>query len=82
MELAHEFRALVKSPAWARLVEVAGNQVKMRETSIAQPMSGLDDAVSRNVLIGERLGILLFVGLPETILESLEEQIEERKDGD
>jgi hypothetical protein len=54
----------------------------MRETSIAQPMSGLDDAVSRNVLIGERLGILLFVGLPETILESLEEQIEERKDGD
>ena len=71
---AHDYKGLVKHPGWIRLTETAGQQVKIRENML---LTDTDDSLegwarSRR-LLGERIGIKTILATPETLIEELEE---------
>lgn len=78
METLHEFRNLVKSPAWARLVDAAEKQIEFRERQIIQMDMNTDEDVNEvRTLKAERSGIKLFLQIPTSIIENLEEDLKD-----
>jgi hypothetical protein len=76
-EVRQEFRALLKSPAWARLVKVIEAQAEQRLSDVLSPASGLDTLVKMEYEKGVRAGMLMIARLPHSIVESLDQDIEE-----
>ena len=73
----HEFRSLVKSPGWVRLVELANNQIALRAVnSQTRIVRNLEDMADHNAENGESRGIKLFTQLPETAIAQWEQQLE------
>jgi hypothetical protein len=73
----NEWRALVESAGWKRLCEVAGGQVAARVDINGRSRSkGLEDVFEREFSAGEVSGIELFMRIPATVVEQLEEEVQ------
>jgi hypothetical protein len=74
-----DFQTLVKSPGWVRLAEIAKTQVEVRANNIVSgDLNSLDDMFELGRLKAERAGIQLFLRLPETFIEQLQQDIEDQ----
>lgn len=85
METAREsleiYRSLVKSEGWKSVMAIAEEQIRLREANLTiNPIKSVDDAFDRNLQLGERSGIKLFMTIPDTILENLQEFLEEHRE--
>jgi hypothetical protein len=71
-----EFQSLLRSPAWVRLVELASEQVALRQSMVmAMEEKGLEDMLESIRLKAESRAIKLFVSLPENIIEQMKEDL-------
>jgi len=75
-ETLSEFQSLLRSPAWVRLVELASEQVALRQSMVmAMEEKGLEDMLESIRLKAESRAIKLFVSLPENIIEQMKEDL-------
>jgi hypothetical protein len=71
-----EYQSLLKSQGWARLVELANEQVLVRQQLVmAMEEKELGDFIEGVRLKAEARAIKLFVALPETIVEQMREDL-------
>lgn len=78
VEILHEYRSLLSSPGWVRLVELAKEQEQVRANQILMmDLSNVESVLEMQKLKSERVGIKLFRLIPETIIERLEEELDD-----
>lgn len=77
METLQEFRALLKAPAWDRLVKIIDAQAEHRLSDVLCSAQGLDSLIKMEYEKGVRAGMLLVKRLPESIVENLQQEVEE-----
>lgn len=65
--------------AWAELVDIARAQVATREILLSQPLTSTELVYKQEFEKGERAGLLLFIGLLSTTIDSLEYEIANEK---
>lgn len=71
-----EFQSLAKSQAWARLVEVATEQIEVRKNILlAQEEQDLSDMLESVRLKAEIRAIRLWLVMPENIIGQLREEL-------
>ena len=78
-ELYGQLRAmeeLVESDGWQYLVQIAKNQTAAREGTLRAPLESQDGVFLQEFVKGELSGIATFLALPESIVESLKQDIE------
>jgi hypothetical protein len=76
IETRQEFRDLLKSPAWDRLVKICNQQAENRIADVLMQATGLDSLIKVEYEKGIRAGIVSVVQLPALIIESLDNDIE------
>ena len=76
-EVRQEFRDLLKSPAWVRLVKIIEAQAEHRMSDVLCPAQGFDSLVKMEYEKGVRAGMLLAIRLPLSIIENLDIDIEQ-----
>ena len=75
-ETLSEFQSLVKSPAWARLVEVAQEQIEVRRNILlSQEEKDLSDMLESVRLKAEIRAIRLWIVMPESIIGQMREEL-------
>jgi len=75
-EILSEYQSLVRSPGWELLVDLAQEQVAMRQSMVmAMEEKGLEDFMEVVRLKAEARAIKLFVSLPGTIMDQLREDL-------
>lgn len=79
-QIVREFRELLNSPGWARLVDYGDGQVNGREGSKVLPAQSLDHMIHNATTDAEVSGIRLFFKLPELAIADFESQLEELKE--
>ena len=73
------FSQLRESLGWRRLKEIAEVQLQTRvRDSVYAPPKGLMDLITRTYTNGECSGMLILLGLPELMIDSLKMDIEQR----
>ena len=76
-ETRQEFRDLLKSPAWAKLVEYFKVQGELRMQDLLSPAEGFDGMLRKEVMVGERNILLMFPRFPDLLIEGLDSEIKE-----
>ena len=76
IETRQEFRDLLKSPAWDRLVKIVEQQAANRVSDVLMQATGLDSLIKIEYEKGIRAGLILAIQLPALIIESLDNDIE------
>lgn len=72
---------LVKSPGWARQVEIAEAQKQNRQASVfGTKCTNMDMVLEQEFTKGEGAGIALFIVMPEIEIETLMVEIKELED--
>jgi len=75
-ETLSEFQSLLKSPAWARLVEVASEQIEVRKNILlSQEEQDWGDLLEGVRLKAEIRAIRLWLVMPESIVEQMKEEL-------
>lgn len=75
-ETLSEFQSLLKSPAWARLVEVANEQIEVRKNILlSQEEQDWGDLLEGVRLKAEIRAIRLWLVMPESIVEQMKEEL-------
>jgi len=77
--------SLLKSPSWARVVDIYRQQAQSRLNEVANvPVLSMDEALNRNYKLGIAHGLVLAARLPNDIYEELRNmyvaQLEELRD--
>ena len=73
------FRSLVQHPAWAALVEIMNVQVQNRVRDIMSQRPADDKGVyEQEFMKGEAAGITLVLGMPQSLIESAEHDMENK----
>lgn len=76
-ETLSKFRSLARSPEWDLLVKVGQNQIaRLRRTAQCQPALTREDAAQRDWDLAAASGMEIFLGLPDTMINALETQIQ------
>ena len=71
-EVIRELRKLIKSPGWVQLLKIADAQIETRRRAIIlSPLKAMDEVLEQEYAKGEIAGIMLFLSLPETWMQSL-----------
>jgi hypothetical protein len=71
-----EYQSLLRSPGWERLVDLATEQVELRQSIImTREERELGDFIEVLRLKAEARAIKLFITLPETVVEQLKEEL-------
>ena len=77
-QILSEFRSLVESKAWARLVAVAEAQLNIRVQAVMfKPLKAEAEAFEQEYMKGEYNGISTLLKLPETMLEEAKQRLAE-----
>lgn len=79
-QIVREFRELLNSPGWGRLVEYGEGQINGRVGSKVAPVEGLDHMIKNAITDAEVEGVRLFLKLPELAIEDFESQLTELKE--
>lgn len=73
-------RDLLKSQGWAQVCRVAEDQLKVRRDSFElTPLKGMDEVLEQEFKKGEVAAIRLFIGLPQTVVDDIEEQLKQHE---
>lgn len=69
-------RQLLKSPGWAKVVEIGEAWIDKRRHLTDRPVLNMEGAAERNTDLGMTKGMQAILYMPETLLQSLEPSIE------
>lgn len=77
-------RRLLKSPGWAKVVEVGDEWVKRKRELTDRPILNMEGAAERNTDLGMVKGMIAILHMPETLIAALDPAInaliEEQRD--
>lgn len=78
-EELHSLKKLEQSPEYKKLLEIAKAQIESRKNGIIlKPLKSKDEIFEQEFSKGEVSGIELFTNMLPTMIETLEDDIEER----
>lgn len=70
-ELQQEMQRLLKSPGWAKVVEIGEMWIAQRKEKTDRPILTMEGAAERNIDVGMTKGMQAILHMPETLIESL-----------
>lgn len=75
-EIARALKDLVASEGWAYYISVVETQHRARTDKILlEPLSGTDAVYGQEYMKGEVQGLRLAVNLPQTLIETIEQEL-------
>lgn len=80
-DLLEQLRDFVQHPSWIMISRILEAQATLRSNAIVcQPLKGLDGALEQEYMKGEAAQLLTLRGLPEVLIEELEQAVKDIRD--